>query len=432
MPALKPWIEGLVTTGATSLINSLTSLSGRTGQYSDLLNEPWIRTDFYTYAVVNPLTNGLAIIDAVTPVVGQIWFLPIAGVNAGAWVVTASGPWTRVTDLSTDTQIRLARVMSRNGTGSALNISAEFRCTNTSTITVGTTPITYSLAESRDSAGNINYGFWSSNGDLGFRFFTAGGTTPSFTLQRLSGTNGNVIFNQNGTGVYLFQTGGVVGATLSGGRLRVGSVNLPAAELHIGGNARSSTAWGLSGIVLTVAAATYTDTSTAASGVVSAATMVAFPATTYAATNTSVVITDFYNQYVNRPLTGTNVTATRRWSAGFEGAIQANAFAGNGASPVLAAGAALGTAPNVGVTTGSNVSFSVTTTSGTATTTGVFFTGTFSTAYPTAPRAFITPTTANVAALNLFVTTTTTGFTVSCGTAPAASTAYGIQLAFLS
>lgn len=426
-----------------------TALAGRTGVYSDLTGKPTLATvatsgllndlsgrsllkaDFWTPVAVNPTTNGLAAIDSVTPVAGQYWMLPNSGVNAGVWLVTPTGTWTRHPDLNSDAQLRSCEVIARSGTGSALNIDGVFNCTNATAITIGTTSVTYTQVRTCDTLGNINYGLWGSGGNMGFQFYANGGTTAAASIQRASGANGNYIFNNAGTGSVLFNYGGTTGVTIASGRVRVGSAIAPAAELHIGGAGRAVGAWGLNGIVLSVGAATYTDNTTAASGTVTAAAMCALPATTYASTNTAVTVTDFYNLYVNLPTTGTNVTATRRWALGLAGGVQANVLAGNGVAPVLTAGAALGTAPTVGTTTGNNVSFSVTTTSGTAPTTGVFFTGVFSTAYPIAPRAMITPSSSNVMALNLFVTTTTSGFTVTCGTAPAASTAYLIQMAFL-
>ncbi|MEN9631957.1 MAG: hypothetical protein RL077_361 [Verrucomicrobiota bacterium] len=432
MAPLKTWISGLIATAVAPKANTASLAAVATsGQAIDMRGTTYIKADFWTYAALNPLTNGLTVADSVTPAPGQYWMLANSGVNNGVWFVTASGAWTRHPDLNTDAQLRSTTIFARSGTGSALNIDGTFNCTNSTAITIGTTTITYSQVMTFDALGNVNYGLWGTGGNIGFQFYSAGGTTATASIQRQTGANGNFIINQTGTGSCLLTFAGTTGVTVTGGRMRVGSTSAPTAELHIGGAGRTQSAWGLAGIVMTAGATTYTDSSTAASGTVSAAAMSALPATTYAATNTSVTVTDLYGLYVNRPTTGANVTATRRWSLGLEGGIQANALAGNGVAPVLAAGAALGTTPNVGSTTGNNVSFSVTTTSGTATSTGVFFTGTFSTAYPLAPRAIITPSTANVAGLNLFVTTSTSGFTVSCGTAPAASTAYGIQIAFL-
>lgn len=428
-------ISGTATVGRTGAYVDLTgkptlATVATSGRYNDLSGSSILKADFWTFVAVNPLTNGLAVIDSVTPVAGQYWMLPASGVNAGVWLVTPSGAWTRHPDLSTDAQLRSCEVIGRSGTGSALGVDGLFNCTNSTAITVGTTTITYSPARSFDAVGNVNFGLLGPSTNLGIQFYSGGGSTVAASIQRASGANGNFIVNNVGTGNLLFNFGGVTGITVSGGRMRVGSALAPSAELHVGGAGRSAAAWGLSGIVLTLGAATYTDTSTAASGTVVSAAMSAFPATTYASTNTAVTVSDLFGLYVNLPLAGTNVTATRRWSLGLAGGVQANVLGGNGGVPTLVAGPAAGTSPPGGTPTGNNVSFLLNFTTGTLPVTGVLFTGTFTGAYPTAPRAMLTPSTANVVALNLFVTTTNTTFTVSCGTAPIASTAYGLQMAF--
>lgn len=98
----------------------------------------------------------------------------------------------------------------------------------------------------------------------------------------------------------------------------------------IGGTNWSASAWGATGIFAATQATTVTDSSTAASATVSLATGTSFAQPTFAATNTSVTMSDAATVYIaGAPANGTNVTITRPWAlfvdAGdvrFDGALQ--------------------------------------------------------------------------------------------------------------
>jgi hypothetical protein len=93
-----------------------------------------------------------------------------------------------------------------------------------------------------------------------------------------------------------------------------GGITAPAARLHLGG-AISAASWTTNGIGFRYAAATYTDTSTAASGTVASSGVHAIAQPTIAATNVTVTYTDAATLYIaNSPANGTNVTVTNPWS----------------------------------------------------------------------------------------------------------------------
>lgn len=100
---------------------------------------------------------------------------------------------------------------------------------------------------------------------------------------------------------------------LDNGFLGIGATT-PTAKIHISSNVTAS-AWGTDGIVLRVAAATYTDSSTAASGTAANAAILAMQTPTLAASNTGVTTTTATTLYIGgAPSAGTNMTITRSWA----------------------------------------------------------------------------------------------------------------------
>lgn len=105
----------------------------------------------------------------------------------------------------------------------------------------------------------------------------------------------------------------------------------PAARLQLDGSLTAS-AWTTTGIGVVISAATYTDSSTAASGTVASAGIHAIARPTIAASNASVTYTNAATLYIaNSPANGTNVTVTNPWSlwiaagnARFDGAVSLN------------------------------------------------------------------------------------------------------------
>jgi len=89
----------------------------------------------------------------------------------------------------------------------------------------------------------------------------------------------------------------------------------------VGGNA---IAWATNGVSLIQNAATWTDTTTAASGTVPTAYMSVFNPQTYAAANTSVTVSSLVGAYFADPVAGTNVTAGQKFS------LRADSIVSNG------------------------------------------------------------------------------------------------------
>lgn len=122
-----------------------------------------------------------------------------------------------------------------------------------------------------------------------------------------------------------------------------------------------------------------------------------------------------------------------RWRSDLT-AYAAVSLTGGTAAPTAAAGAALGTSPTGPTNTGDGNTFSVATTSGTATTTGVLFTETWATSaaflYPPSCRVWSSgtnPFTAFTTAVT-YVGTTHAVLTVTATSAPAVSTAYAFKV----
>lgn len=89
---------------------------------------------------------------------------------------------------------------------------------------------------------------------------------------------------------------------------------LSSTKLLVGG-ARSTSAWGTNGIAVQISAATYTDSSTAASGTAAAAVFNSFAQPTLAASNTGVTTTRSATVYIaDAPAAGTNQTLTNKYA----------------------------------------------------------------------------------------------------------------------
>lgn len=97
------------------------------------------------------------------------------------------------------------------------------------------------------------------------------------------------------------------------GLVAVGS-HTPTSHLHIGG-AVTASAWGTAGISFLSEAATFTDSSTAASGTATNTVANSFGRPTFAATNATVTMTNAATVYIaNSPAAGTNVTITNAYA----------------------------------------------------------------------------------------------------------------------
>lgn len=100
----------------------------------------------------------------------------------------------------------------------------------------------------------------------------------------------------------------------------------PTSRLHLSG-AMSATAWGVSGINILAAAATYTDTSS--SGTVSAVAANSFATPTFGALSTTTY-TDASNLYLASPAAGPFVTLAKAWALYAVGGIKVTGFSAFG------------------------------------------------------------------------------------------------------
>jgi lysophospholipase L1-like esterase len=148
----------------------------------------------------------------------------------------------------------------------------------------------------------------------------AGSTNSvSFTGGRGSmgwdGTNGGSFIKTSDTAKpILFQAGASELMRITGGGAVGIGINAPSGQLTLGG-ARSAAAWGTNGIGLQTSSATYTDTSTAASGTVTNIVANSFAVPTFAATNTGVTYTNAATLYIaGAPIAGTNATLTNKYA----------------------------------------------------------------------------------------------------------------------
>lgn len=94
----------------------------------------------------------------------------------------------------------------------------------------------------------------------------------------------------------------------------LGTGATPTGRLHVGG-AASASAWGTAGIEFQVASGTFTDSSTASGGTATNAVANSFGRPTFAASNTTVTMTNAATLYIaNSPAAGTNVTLTNAYA----------------------------------------------------------------------------------------------------------------------
>lgn len=102
-------------------------------------------------------------------------------------------------------------------------------------------------------------------------------------------------------------------ANYFGGNIGIGTTS-PAARVHAAGNVTLA-AWGTAGALYRADAATITDSSTATSGTATNAVANSFGRPTFAASNSTVTMTNAATVYIaNSPLAGTNATLTNKYA----------------------------------------------------------------------------------------------------------------------
>lgn len=164
---------------------------------------------------------------------------------------------------------------------------------------------------------------------------STGTITNAYTIKAYNpaNTGGGTITNSYGLYVENMTTGTNQWAIKTNGGVHefndlVGIGGTPnTAKLSIQG-AFSSTSQALTGVAFSNIAATYTNTSTGASGTVAHTVALGFGVPTFAATNTAVTYTSATNAYFEAPVAGTNVTFGTAYAAFFNGNTRTNGWIG--------------------------------------------------------------------------------------------------------
>ena len=191
-----------------------------------------------------------------------------------------------------------------NGATDAVTIATTgkttFQASSATAASINLTPGTAPTSPANGDMWSTTAGVYAQvNGSTVGPFGTGGGTLTVGSTATSGGAAGQIMFD---TGSVLSESSGLTFASATR-KLTVGG---PAT--FSAGTSNSYAAWNTSGINFIQNAATFTDTSTAASGSVTAAYMNYFGTQTYAATNTSVSVLNLYGTYFSAPAAGTNVT----------------------------------------------------------------------------------------------------------------------------
>lgn len=212
-------------------------------------------------------------------------------------------------------------------TGTAASLTAGTASAVAASALTGTTLASGVVTSSLTTVATIGSGIWnagavtSTGAVTGVDFVATGNTVPA---------NGLYLPAANTLG---WATNSVQVMTLnSSGFLGIGTSSATS-RLQTNG-AISASSWTTTGINLSTIAATYTDTSTAASGTVATRAANSFGIPTFASTNTSVTVTTGANLYIaGAPANGTNTTVTNGYAlyvaAGnslFGGIVTGNSF----------------------------------------------------------------------------------------------------------
>lgn len=140
----------------------------------------------------------------------------------------------------------------------------------------------------------------------------------------------------------------------AGAAVHNGAVSVVSSSFGLSGNINAPT-WTTNGVRYKNVAGTLTDT-TAATGTTATAYTDVWGGNTIAATNASVVFTNYYGSYFKAPSAGTNVTLTNSWGLGADSLNigTAGVFKVSAAGVLTTTGAQL-TTPTLGVATGTSL-----------------------------------------------------------------------------
>ena len=260
------------------------------------------------------------------------------GVTAGtnATITNAWGLWnTGKTRL--DDQLILGAATTafsvEGQTASKLQISAtnsNHRYNVIASFLNGATGAELCLVKSRNaSAGGLTY---PTSGDaIGLvRMGGANESTATFELTAQIGANADETWTASSMGTRMsLATCAIGGATAtvrqvwgSSGDICLGNTATPTARLQVTG-ASTQSAWGVNGVGIRWAAATYTDSDS--TGTVASAVAHGFAAPIFAAAS-ATTFTDSATLYLTDPVAGTNVTLTNKWSLWTAGGIKCDGY----------------------------------------------------------------------------------------------------------
>jgi len=182
-----------------------------------------------------------------------------------------------------------------------------------------------------------------SNGTTGSSYWAAApgvNTAAQYTFSNTITFTANVNANTVNAASHTIGTSFIANSTylLTTGPIRIANAGI------------SANAWTTNGIGLIQSAATFTDTSTPASGFIGTAYMNYFGPQTYAAANTSVTVSTLYGTYFAAPSGGTNVSTNNRYAIGTDSLLCNGYFniITNGALCSINAGSATLTLATIG------------------------------------------------------------------------------------
>jgi hypothetical protein len=238
--------------------------------------------------------------------------------------------------------------VTNSGVTDAVTIASTgkttFQASSTTAASINLTPGTAPTSPVNGDMWSTTAGVYAQvNGSTVGPFGTGGGTLTVGTTATSGGAAGQIMFD---TGSVLSESSSLTFASATR-KLTVGGPTTFSA-----GTSNSVAAWNTSGINFIQNAATFTDNTTAASGIVTTAYMNLFGAQTYATTNTGVIVSTLYGTYFAAPLAGTNVTAATKWAVGADSLIVNGSFtASAGSGSILLNGSSLQIGWNSGTTT---------------------------------------------------------------------------------
>jgi hypothetical protein len=194
--------------------------------------------------ITAPSFSGLGATDGYTPVADDLIFVAVQGagsVNNGFWLASA-GAWTRPTWANSSATLLGMRAVAK-ANGNANTSGAEVAITNTSAITIGTTPITVSQLFNNGVAidGQISVNKWGFSAvGQSLAFYSNGGNSATFSLTRAAGANGNTSMTATGTGTFTISNNNVIFTTVTSSSSAVFGIAAAGATTQLGSSTQTT------------------------------------------------------------------------------------------------------------------------------------------------------------------------------------------------